>query len=315
LVLSGAREGHLRQAGLEALHQIAPAAVEGETVSDGQIIRRAVVAPYVGHVGVLYAPGALREITDWLRKATGAGERAPLDRSGRAAAVLLAALTLLVWPLSRWLPRRAVSAAPPLGGRAFFACLMLPVPAALAIAALPTFGIAGYAGFGTLGAILAVWGLIQLAVLHRAGVRVPPPDAAGAAAYVAAALLFALALDRYGAAFLPSGGRAVVLAGLLLGTVPLMLADAALMQGAALWRRVLARAVLLGALAGAMALAPTQLGLAFTVLPVLVLFFVVYGSMARWIAARRGVSGPALGQGLVLAWAIAASTPLFAGMP
>lgn len=91
-----------------------------------------------------------------------------------------------------------------------------------------------------------------------------------------------------------------------------MLGDAMAMARAPLWQRIATRIVLVFALGTAMALNPMGLGLTFTVLPVLVLFFLVYGSLARWIGTRRGDGSAALGAGLALAWAVAASTPLFA---
>ena len=60
-----------------------------------------------------------------------------------------------------------------------------------------------------------------------------------------------------------------------------------------------------------MLLAP-RLGIAFTVLPVMVLFWCVYGLAGRWVAARTGPATSGLALGLILAWAIAASTPLVA---
>ena len=57
---------------------------------------------------------------------------------------------------------------------------------------------------------------------------------------------------------------------------------------------------------------PGTLGLSFSVLPVLVLFFVVYGTMGRALD-RGGADATSVGValGICLAWAIAASTPLF----
>ncbi|MEL6958852.1 MAG: alpha/beta fold hydrolase [Pseudomonadota bacterium] len=314
LVLSGAQEEHLRDAGLEALRQIDLDATEGKTVSDGDVVRRSAIAPWVGHVGVLYAPASLDEIGTWLRDRTGQGRAAPLDRTGLVLAALFLTLTLLVWPLSKMVPRKPQPQSKPtlVSPKRFFTCLLLPLPAVLILALLPIFGIAGIAAFGTLTACLAGWGLIQLAVLTSAGVKIPRPDLFGLTVYLFAALAFALALDRYGAAFVPTGDRGLLVTVLLLGTLPVMLADTMLTQGAALWRRILARLALLIGLGSAMALSPTGLGLTFTVIPVTVLFFVVYGSMARWIAARRGAGAVGIGQAVILAYAIAASTPLFA---
>ncbi|MEO0944030.1 MAG: alpha/beta fold hydrolase [Pseudomonadota bacterium] len=317
LVLSGATEGHLRAAGLEAVRLIDPEAVEGDTVTGDGVTRRTAVAPFVGHVGVLYAPQSLDETTRWLRETVGTGAPAPLDHSGWIKGVLFVSLVLLVWPLSRLLPELSLAPKTAISWRGFLACLLAPVPVVVLIALLPAFGVAGHASFGTLGAIFAAWGLVQLAILRRLGLGFDRPDALGLCVYLALALLFALALDRYGAAFVPTGARTVVLLGLLIGTVPLMLADTMLVQGASILRRVLAQFVLLAGLAAAMAFSPSDLGLAFTTLPVLLLFFLVFGTMARWVAARRGLSCVALGKGLVLAWAVAASTPLFAvaGLP
>ena len=98
---------------------------------------------------------------------------------------------------------------------------------------------------------------------------------------------------------------------LLLGTVPFMLADRILMERAALWQRILARAVPVVALSAGMILFSQSLGLLFTVLPVMVLFYLVYGTMARAVALRQGPETAGIGAGIVLAWSIAASSPLF----
>lgn len=312
LVLSGQTEGHLRGAGMDAVRLIAPNASEGETVTSGDVMRRTAVAPFVGHVGVLYAPTSLHELTGWLRQATGTGNAAALDQTGWVAGVLLLGLLLLARPVARRLPQRENLTRPELSWAQFALCLILPLPGVLAIAALPSASMAGHAAFGTLAAICGAWGAVQLALLRRAGWSMAKPDMMGLAGYLALALIFAVALDRYGAAFLPSGPRAIVMAGLLLGTLPLMIADTLLVHNASMLRRIVARAAFIAALAGAMALSPAELGVTFTTLPVLVLFFLVYGTMGRWVAARRGVSGVALGKAVVLAWAIAASTPLFA---
>lgn len=312
LVISGATENHLRQAGLDAVRQFDPEAAEGETVISGDAKRRAAVAPFVGHVGVLFAPTSLEETTKWLRNAVGINQAFDLDTSGWIAGVLFVALVLVVWPLAAMLPRQAAPSEGQIGWRPFLTCLVAPLPIVAAIAALPGFGLAGHAALGTLAAIFGLWGLTQLFILHRVGLRMRSPDVLGMFAYLCFALVFALALDRYGAAFLPTGGRLAVLLGLLVGTLPLMIADTLLVHGASLPRRLLARLALLVGLTSAMALAPTELGLTFTTVPVLVLFFVVYGTMARWVAARRGASGVAIGKAVVLAWAVAASTPLFA---
>lgn len=318
LIVSGAREDHLREVALGALHQVAAGAGENETAVAGDVRRRAVVAPFVGHVGVLYASRTLEEIAPWIAASAGqslAASWAP-DQTGWVAGVLLVALAALAWPLAALLPARRTAPPPALPRRTYWLAVLLPVPLAALTAHLTSTTLAGAAGFDALAAAFAIWAAVQLVVLSRAGIRPLVPDALGSLAYLVWGLgVFALALDRYGAAFLPTGPRIQALAVLALGCVPLMLADSMMVAGATLWRRIVARLMLIATLAGAMALAPTELGLNFTVLPVLVLFFLVYGSFARLVASRRGPGAAWPAAGLALAWAIAASTPLFATGP
>ncbi|MEM8730365.1 MAG: alpha/beta fold hydrolase [Pseudomonadota bacterium] len=312
LILSGANERALRRVALEAVQQVEANAGEGQTAQSDGTERRSAVVPWVGHVGVLYAKTTFSEISDWLRVRTGAGQMAQPDQSVWRAGRLLVALTLLVWPLAQLLPRRAAADGAPVPAGVFWLCLAVPLPVSLIPALAPVFGVAGYASFGTLAACLGLWGTAQIVILYMNGFRIPRPDLTGTLAYLVWAGVFALVLDRYGAAFLPAGARGWVMLGLMIGTLPLMMADARLMQAAPVWRRIVARIGLLVALSSAIALAPRDLGLAFTVLPVLVLFFLVYGTVARWVAARRGPEGVMIGTAAALAWAIAASTPLFA---
>ncbi|MEM1362903.1 MAG: alpha/beta fold hydrolase [Pseudomonadota bacterium] len=312
LMLSGARETHLREAALEALHKIDPDAAEGQTVAADTVTRRAAVIPNVGHVGVLYHGDTLDELTDWLREATGTGDPIEPPQTAWIAGLLLVAITLIAWPLAWALPQKDTARSVPISPKLFWLCITLPLPLSVLPALLPIVGIAGQASFGTLAVCLAVWGTTQLGLLQYHGIGIPRPDWLGAVVYLFwGCVVFALALDRYGASFAPTGNRLWVMLGLLLGTVPLMAADTLLSHNAPIWRRFVARVMLLSGLAAAVAVAPTDLGLAFTVLPVLVLFFLVYGSFGKWIAARRGPEGAMLGMGVALAWAISASTPLF----
>jgi hypothetical protein len=173
-------------------------------------------------------------------------------------------------------------------------------------------GLFGSAGFGSLAIFYLVWGLVALAVLRRAGRRPETPRLDGALLLLIWGLaVFALALDRYAASFLPTGPRLPVMAVLLVACLPSMLADRMLVAGGALWQRFLARAVPIIALSATMILHPQNMGLLFTVLPVMVLFYLVYGSMARAVALRAGLTSAAVALAVILAYAIAASTPLF----
>ena len=98
------------------------------------------------------------------------------------------------------------------------------------------------------------------------------------------------------------------------GTIPFMLADAALTEGgrARLWRRIAVRVSVLASLAAAIALDPERLLFVATVLPVFVLFYIVHGTMGRWVGRRTGPFAPGLALGLILAWALGATFPMFA---
>ena len=100
---------------------------------------------------------------------------------------------------------------------------------------------------------------------------------------------------------------------LALGAVPFMLADALITgAGQGTWgRRILARFGFLVSLGIAVALNPSELFFLALIAPVILLFYVIYGLMGRWIAQRSGPAAAGLGLGLALAWALGVSFPLF----
>ncbi len=310
LIVSGAWEGWLREVALDRLRQLDPAAAEGETVARDGVARRAVAAPGVGHVGVLYSRATLAETRNWIAAATGRQPVGALPRTGPWLALLLVALVALAWPLAGLLGRPVRGTAP--GMRLALAASAAPIVPALVTAALLPGGALGLSAFGTLAAFFGVWGAVQLAILWRAGLRPSRPHLAGLAMLLLWGLcLFAPALDRYGAAFLPTGPRLQVMVLLLPGTLLYCLADAMLVRDARWLSFLEVRVFPLATLLGAMWITP-RLGIAFTVLPVMVLFWCVYGVAGRWIGARSGSATNGLALGIILAWAIAASTPLIA---
>jgi len=85
-----------------------------------------------------------------------------------------------------------------------------------------------------------------------------------------------------------------------------------LARGATLWQRVVARAGFLLSLALAVLLDTERLFFLAMIAPVILLFFVIFGLMGRWVAARAGATSAGLALGLILAWALGVSFPLFA---
>jgi hypothetical protein len=314
LAISGEWERFLRDAARDAARLVDPAAEEGQTVGAGETLRRTAVAEGVEHVGVLYDRTALLEAKDWLDAAFGRDAPHAPAPVGPWLAVLMASLVALAWPLAALLREQA----PPTHAvltRAYAVALALPALAAPLLATqvetrlLPVL-VADY-----LVLHLALQGALQIALLRRAGVRFGPLRPLALAALLIWGLgVFGFALDRYGANFWPIPERLAIIAALALGTVPYMLSDAmaTLATGASLLRRLAARAALLGSLALAVALDFERLFFLAIIFPVILLYFLVFGSMGRWVGLRAGATPVGLALGLILAWSLGVSFPLFA---
>lgn len=313
LAVSGAWEGFLRDAALDAARLVDPEAEEGETVRDGEVIRRAAVAPRVEHVGVLYSRTTLEETQAWLDAAFGRDAAVTAAPIGPWLALLLASLVALARPLARLLP--ADPPAPhPLSVKTYATALLVPAALAPLIATQVETTVLPVLVADYLALHLALQGLLQIGLLHRAGVRFGRLRPVALAALLLWGLgAFGLALDRYGANFVPIPERAAIIAALALGAVPYMAADAlaTLATGASFLRRLAARGALLGSLALAVALDFERLFFLVIILPVIVLFFLVFGSMGRWVGLRAGATPVGLALGLILAWSLGVSFPLF----
>ncbi len=321
LVIAGEWEARLAEEALRALRLADPEAGPGETVgapAEGTG-RRAVIAPKVEHVGVLYSATALTAARDWLDASFERESDAPVALRGGWILALLAAIVALAWPLARWLPQGTGPAQAPLSPRRFLFAALAPallVPLVLApfdIRVLPVL-VADY-----LALHLGLYGLMTLTLLGVWGqLRGQFPLRVLWIALAVALFGIAIlggAIDRYVASFLPHPGRATVIAGLALGAVPFLLGDALLSQGgkAPLWRVLTLRVAFLLSLGLAVALDFEALFFLLIILPVIVLFFLLFGTMAGWVGRRTGLpAGAGLGLGLVLAWALGVTFPMFA---
>lgn len=310
LIVSGAQEGRLREVALDRLRQLAPDATEGETITRDGVQRRAVSAPWVGHVGVLYSSFTLTELRNWIAGATGNAPSGSVPHIGPWILGLLVALVALMWPMSRVLGPRAP--VPARLGRQAIAMILVPVAPALLFAIVVPPGLGGLISFGALTAFFGIWGVVQLGLLWRAGVR--PQNIrplAVALLLIWGLCLFAPALDRYGAAFVPTGMRLWLMGVLMIGTIPFCVADSLLVARSGWFTGLAQRLFPLVILLCAMLISPS-LGIAFTVLPVMVLFWIVYGLAARWVRAHSDPWSSGIALGVIFAWSIAASTPLVA---
>ncbi len=317
LVITGAWEPGLRKVALAALRLVDPRAEEGITVSNLQstVLRRVVVSPMVEHVGVLYSATSLREARAWIDAAFGRESNGPVTMTGGWIALLLSSLVLLAWPLAARLPDRR-RRPDQLATGAFLTATILPavltplVLHPIKLNFLPVLA----ADYLVLHFLL--YGLTALALLRWYGVRFGKIDLLPTIVLVAFALgIFGIAIDRYAASFLPHWGRVPVIAALAVGTLPFMLADSVLTEAghARLWRSFVARLVFLASLGFAVALDFERLFFLIMALPVIVLFFLVFGLMGRWVGRRSGTAmATGLALGLILAWALGVTFPLVA---
>ena len=306
LVISGQYEGMLRAAALEMARLVDPAAAEGQTVGADGTTRRVVVAPGVEHVGVLFSGTGLREARDWLDAAFGRHSTGPMVKPGLWILLLLAGIVTLFRPVARMLP--VGDTVPDVPLRRFLAGVLIPavvVPVVAVVVYRPFLPVlvADY-----LMIHLALFGVLQLAIL-----RVWPLPrvvwVAVAALVVWGLAVFGLAIDRYAASFVPTMDRLGIIAALAVGTVPFMVADATVARGG--WRRGFARLGFIASLTAAAFLDLERLLFVLIILPVIVLFFLVLGPLGRWVARQSGAGAAGLGLGVILAWALGVSFPLF----
>ena len=322
LVVAGAWETMLGAEALKALRQADPAAEFGQTVGDpaSGTGRRAVLAPSVEHVGVLYSVTTLREARDWLDAAFGFGLDSAVPMRGGWVALMMVSVVALGWPLAG-LMRPLRAAVPPLrlpSGR-FWVALVGPavlVPLVLApfdLRFLPVL-VADY-----LAVHFALYGVLVLVLvgafggLRRGDVVLSVALAVPVAAF--GIVLFGGMLDRYVASFVPVATRVWVVVAMAVGAVPFMLADGVLTEGgrAPLWRVLAVRGMALGSLGLAVALNFERLFFPIIILPVILLFFLLFGTVGGWVGRatwRPTVAG--LGLGVFLGWALGVTFPMFA---
>lgn len=316
LAISGAWEGWLRAEAVKMLRQVDPTAEEGETVQAGDVLRRAVVAPGVEHVGILYSGTGMREARAWLNAAFDRTATGPVAQTGGWILLTLAGLVLLAWPLSGFLPagKPPRSLAP---GEFWLAALVPPVVAPLIATSVKTTILPVLvADYLTLH--LLIYGALTLISLRGLGYRVGRYDGAALAFLVIYGIaVFGGFLDTYVASFMPAGPRPLIIMAIALGAVPYMLGEARLLEAgnAPLGRRLAARGLFLGSLGLAVALDFERLMFLLFIVPVILLFFAIFGSMGGWAGRRTGSAGATgVALGLILAWALGVTFPMFASV-
>ena len=315
LILNGQFEGRLRDFARRLMAE--QQAAEGDVAGDpaGGFARSAVVVPWAEHVGVLYAQTTLRETRAWLNARFDRTAENGLAQLGFPILLTLLGLVLLAQPLAQaWPGGVRVN---PVPNGAFWTLMAVPsVVTPLMLRLVPTdflpVLVADY-----LAVHLAVYGILVLGGLAVEG---DTPKLRGWRAGLAVAafgiLIVGAILDRYVANFMLTGTRWWIFLALLPGAVLACLADATLIQAgqARPWRRVATRAGFLLSLGLAVLLDPGRLFFLVLVMPVLVLFYLTFGLIGGWVGRRSGSAfAMGIGLGVIMAWLLAASFPLFDG--
>ncbi len=317
LIVSGEWETMLRRNALGNVRLSDPAASEGTTVGEpaNGTARRAVIGPAVEHVGILYSATALREARDWLDAVFGRSSGGAVSATGGPIALLLLGIVALAWPLSGLLPRSEAMPAP-LPLRTFLLATLVPAVATPLLLRLVDTHFLPVLVADYLAMHLLLYGLLSLAVLGWRGIGIGHVSWLAAVAIGAYGILvFGGALDRYVAAFWPIGARLPIVLAIAAGALPFMLADSLATEAgrAPHWRAFAARGVFVLSLGAAVALDFKRLFFLLIIIPLIVLFFVIFGLMGGWAGRRTGSpSAVGIGLGLLLAWTIGVTFPMYA---
>lgn len=315
-----AEAARIAAAGLPGFGAAAPNVTYG-AFADGTA-RRLIFAPGVEHIGVLYSLRAGREALEWLDASLEWHGGGFVDHPGPWLGWLFLGIVALGWPLASLLPRVV---ARPVGGGLRWARL-LPVAILPALATplvlwrLPTDFLPILLG-DYLAAHFAVYGIVTAAAWWL--LRDPPQHAlpvrwtamALATAAVAAYCIGALGapIDAFLTSFVPDAPRWPLIAAVFAGTLPYFLVDEWITRGrnAAPGGYAFTKLCFVLSLALAIGLDVRRLFFLIIIVPVILLFLIVYGLFSTW--TNRSTGHPwvaAVANALAFAWAIAVVFPL-----
>ncbi len=331
LVIVGDWEGMLKREALRVVGLVsAPQSAEpGVTYGafDTGTARRAAFSPHVEHASVLFSAATMRESLAWLNQSFGITRAAPPETDGRGPWImaLLAGIVLLAWPLAGLLPR--VSQVPlgaGLGWRSIWPAMILPmIGTPLLLRVLPTqflpvlvadYIALHFLAYGALTFACLLWLRRRNRTIHNAA------PIAVSRLLLATALVIGFGfvalvwpLDRFVTSFVPVGDRPLLIAVLFGGTLLYFLSDEWLTRGAgaARFAPAVSKLAFLVSLGFAVALDLERLFFLIIIVPVIGLFFIVYGLFSRWIYGATHhplVSGAAAA--VAFAWAIGVTFPL-----
>jgi len=290
--------------------------------------RRLSFSSNVEHIGVLYSPESLTEARDWLNAAFGRSGMGDIIARGPWLGLLFFGIALLAWPLSKLLPQ--VSSIQLGAGLPWRNLLLVAIaPAVLTPIILwkvPTAFLPILLG-DYITVHFALYGLLTLVGLRLVAGRSRTDRVAFASSPVSygnfaigaslmavySILAFGLPIDLFVTAFWPIPERAPLILAVLAGTLPYFLADDWLTRGPGARRGSYAATKLcfLLSLAIAVALNFEKLFFLILIIPIILVFFIIYGLFSGW--ANRQTRHPLVGgfaNALAFAWAIAVTFPM-----
>jgi hypothetical protein len=319
LVVTGEWEGMLTEEALRVVRLMAPEAVAGETYGEPGNWRRSAVAPHVEHASVLFSTVTMAEMVGWLDRVYGV-ERAsvPVADRGGWIVLLLAGAVALGWPLARGLPRlAAVPVGAALRGRRLWLVALGPMVVVPVVLRFVPTGFLPVLVADYLAVHFLAYGVATGLALWAVGARLPEVTGRGLLVGAAAAGFVGLALflpvDRYLTNFWPGPGRGIIIAALAVGTFAYFwtLDWAGRGEGGARGAYLLLKLCFLVSLAIAVALDLERLFFLLIILPIVVVFFVIFGLMGKWITNRTRHPLPgAVMAGFAFAWALGVTFPM-----
>jgi dienelactone hydrolase len=290
--------------------------------------RRTHFSSYAEHVGVLYRPETLYEAQRWLYDAFGIKQPANIAVAERGIwiALLFVGIALLAKPLTLLLP---VVSPTPIGASLAWKDLWLPLVAPailtpLILRPLPTHFLPVLVG-DYLACHFALYGFLTGAFLWWTGRGLPSGAAlSSVAAKTVRATAILLALFAIGVVwpinaefthFVPTPARVPLIIAMMAGTLIYFVTDEWLTRGEGAGRAAYfaSKIAFVVSLAIAVALDFERLFFLIIIVPLIVLFFIFFGLISRWVYARTHsplVAG--LANAVAIAWAIGVVFPLVA---